>query len=117
MRADTGCKSSLSLMQADIGCEPYLSLIGKPACVLVILNAANPCNAHKALQEGRICSIFSLHAQDATKAFKKLITEKEDIDGLPESALALAAQQVTFAHRMVAVTVPGVPFVACVCLH
>ncbi len=32
--------------------------------------------------------------QDATKAFKKLITEKEDVDGLPESALALAAQQV-----------------------
>lgn len=32
--------------------------------------------------------------QDATKAFKKLITEKPDVDGLPESALALAAQQV-----------------------
>ena len=32
--------------------------------------------------------------QDATKAFKKLITEKQDVDGLPESALALAAQQV-----------------------
>lgn len=84
---------------------------------MVIFNAAGPCNAQKALKEGRICSIFSLHAQDATKAFKKLITEKEDIDGLPESALALAAQQVTVAHIMVALTVPAVPFVACVCLH
>ena len=34
-------------------------------------------------------------AQDATKAFKELITEKKDVDGLPESALALAAQQVS----------------------
>ena len=33
--------------------------------------------------------------QDATKAFKELITEKKDVDGLPESALALAAQQVS----------------------
>ena len=32
--------------------------------------------------------------QDATKAFKKLIKDKKDTDGLPESALALAAQQV-----------------------
>ena len=34
-------------------------------------------------------------AQDATKVFKELITEKKDVDGLPESALALAAQQVS----------------------
>ena len=33
-------------------------------------------------------------AQDATKAFKKLIKDKTDIDGLPDFALALAAQQV-----------------------
>ncbi len=29
---------------------------------------------------------------DATKAFKKLVTSKEEVDGLPESALGLAAQ-------------------------
>eukprot|EP00983_Pelagomonas_calceolata_P099955 1158513-Pelagomonas_calceolata.AAC.8 len=29
---------------------------------------------------------------DATKAFKKLVTAKEDVEGLPESALGLAAQ-------------------------
>ena len=32
--------------------------------------------------------------QDATKAFKKLIKDKNDINGLPDFALALAAQQV-----------------------
>ncbi len=30
---------------------------------------------------------------DATKAFKKLIISKEDVAGLPASALGLAAQQ------------------------
>lgn len=29
---------------------------------------------------------------DATKAFKKLVTAKEEVEGLPESALGLAAQ-------------------------
>lgn len=37
---------------------------------------------------------FSNNVLDATKAFKKLITEKEAVKGLPPSALALAAQQV-----------------------
>ena len=44
--------------------------------------------------------------QDATKAFKKLIKDKMDIDGLPDYALALTAQQARhctciscFAHR------------------
>lgn len=36
---------------------------------------------------------FSNNVLDATKAYKKLITDKADIDGLPASALALAAQQ------------------------
>ncbi len=36
---------------------------------------------------------FSNNLLDATKAFKKLLTAKEDVEGLPESALALAAQQ------------------------
>lgn len=35
---------------------------------------------------------FSNNVLDSTKAFKKLITKKEDVDGLPESALGLAAQ-------------------------
>ena len=37
---------------------------------------------------------FSNNILDATKAFKKVITEKADVDGLPASALALGAQQV-----------------------
>ncbi|CAL5226728.1 g9581 [Coccomyxa viridis] len=41
----------------------------------------------------QISTKFSNNLLDATKAFKKLITEKQDVDGLPESALALAAQQ------------------------
>lgn len=36
---------------------------------------------------------FSNNVLDATKAFKKLVTEKEAVKGLPPSALALAAQQ------------------------
>ena len=30
---------------------------------------------------------------DATKAYKKLVTDKADVAGLPDSALGLAAQQ------------------------
>lgn len=37
---------------------------------------------------------FSNNVQDATKAFKKLVTDVADVQGLPPSALALAAQQV-----------------------
>lgn len=36
---------------------------------------------------------FSNNVQDATKAFKKLVTDVADVQGLPPSALALAAQQ------------------------
>ncbi|RZC94506.1 hypothetical protein C5167_026238 [Papaver somniferum] len=35
---------------------------------------------------------FTENLMDATKSFEKLITDKKDIDGLPASALALAAQ-------------------------
>lgn len=41
----------------------------------------------------KIKTNFSNNLLDATKAFKKLVTEKAEVDGLPESALALAAQQ------------------------
>ncbi len=37
---------------------------------------------------------FSNNVLDATKAFKKLVTDKDVIAGLPPSARALAAQQV-----------------------
>jgi oligopeptidase A len=36
---------------------------------------------------------FSNHVLDGTKAFKKMVTDKAEVDGLPKSALALAAQQ------------------------
>eukprot|EP00798_Chlamydomonas_sp_ICE-L_P012620 gene12620-15848_t len=36
---------------------------------------------------------FSNNVLDSTKAFKRLVTAKEDADGLPASALGLAAQQ------------------------
>ncbi|EFN52299.1 hypothetical protein CHLNCDRAFT_139059 [Chlorella variabilis] len=36
---------------------------------------------------------FSNNVLDGTKAYKKLLTDKADVEGLPESALALAAQQ------------------------
>jgi oligopeptidase A len=36
---------------------------------------------------------FSNNVLDATKAFKKLVTDKARVEGLPATALALAAQQ------------------------
>lgn len=42
----------------------------------------------------QISTKFSNNLLDATKAFKKLVTDKADVDGLPASALALGAQQV-----------------------
>jgi len=36
---------------------------------------------------------FSNNVLDATKAYKKLLTTKEEVEGLPATALALAAQQ------------------------
>ena len=37
---------------------------------------------------------FSNNVLDATKAFRKLVTDRDLVAGLPHSALALAAQQV-----------------------
>jgi len=41
----------------------------------------------------KLSTDFSNNLLDATKAYKKLLTDKADVEGLPESALALAAQQ------------------------
>lgn len=41
----------------------------------------------------KLSTDFSNNLLDATKAFKKLLTNAEEVKGLPESALALAAQQ------------------------
>ncbi|KAK9861820.1 hypothetical protein WJX84_004840 [Apatococcus fuscideae] len=41
----------------------------------------------------KLSTKFSNNVLDATKAFKKLITDKALVDGLPQSALGLAAQQ------------------------
>ena len=40
---------------------------------------------------------FSNNVLDSTKAFKLLLTNKEDVTGLPASALGLAAQQAAAA--------------------
>jgi oligopeptidase A len=39
----------------------------------------------------KLSTEFSNHVLDATKAFKKLITDKSDVDGLPTTSLDLAA--------------------------
>lgn len=44
----------------------------------------------------KLSTTFSNNIQDGTKAFRKLITAKADVEGLPASALGLAAQQVSF---------------------
>ena len=41
----------------------------------------------------RLSTQFSNNVLDATKAFKKLVTDPEVVEGLPPSALALASQQ------------------------
>ena len=41
----------------------------------------------------KLSTKFSNNVLDATKSFKKLITEKALVEGLPASALGLAAQQ------------------------
>lgn len=43
----------------------------------------------------KLSTEFSNNVLDATKAFKKLITDVAHVKGLPPSALALAAQQVS----------------------
>lgn len=55
------------------------------------------------LEAAELSTKFSNNVLDATKAFKKLITEKEAVKGLPPSALALAAQQVLPADRNLAI--------------
>ncbi|KAL4854352.1 putative cytosolic oligopeptidase A [Chlorella vulgaris] len=40
-----------------------------------------------------LATSFSNNVLDGTKRFKRVVTSKEEVDGLPESALALAAQQ------------------------
>jgi oligopeptidase A len=40
----------------------------------------------------KLSTKFSEHVLDSTKQFQKLITNKEDISGLPVTALGLAAQ-------------------------
>lgn len=44
------------------------------------------------LELAEIATKFSNNVLDATKAFKLKLTEKSDVDGLPQSALSLAAQ-------------------------
>ncbi|MBE9167629.1 M3 family metallopeptidase [Pleurocapsales cyanobacterium LEGE 06147] len=44
------------------------------------------------LELAELATKFSNNVLDATKAFKLKLTEKEEVDGLPESALSLAAQ-------------------------
>lgn len=41
----------------------------------------------------QLSTTFSNHVLDATKAYKKLLTQVEEVEGLPPTALQLAAQQ------------------------
>ena len=43
----------------------------------------------------QLTTTFSNNVLDATKAFELVLTEKADVEGLPESALAMAAQSFT----------------------
>lgn len=47
----------------------------------------------------KLSTKFGNNLLDATKAFSKLVTDKKDVEGLPGSALALAAQQVSIEPR------------------
>lgn len=47
---------------------------------------------------------FGENVLDATKKFEKLITDKKEIDGLPPSALGLAAQ--TAVSKVIFLRVP-----------
>lgn len=48
----------------------------------------------------KLATKFSNNVLDATKAWKKLVTTKEEIAGLPASALALTAQQAKAAGAL-----------------
>ena len=47
----------------------------------------------------QLSTTFSNNVLDATKAFELVLTDKEDVEGLPESALAMAAQ--SYAQKQV----------------
>ena len=66
------------------------------ACCRRCVDVSHPCSWMSIPDDpSALCTQSSpVLAQDATKAFKKLIKDKKDIDGLPDFALALAAQQV-----------------------
>ena len=40
----------------------------------------------------KLSTAFSNNVLDSTKAFSKVLTQKSEVQGLPDSALALAAQ-------------------------
>ena len=73
----------------------------------------------------QLSSKFSNNVLDSTKAYKKLVTDPEVLDGLPESALSLYAQQakndghedVTTEKGPWLLTLVGLPFLRCTTLH
>lgn len=62
---------------------------------------------------------FSNNVLDATKAFSLTLTDKADVEGLPESALALAAQsaKVCFGVLLACISVAIVDWLIDLVLH
>lgn len=62
-------------------------------CVLSILGTFSHLILCHVLQElEKLSQKFSENVLDATKKFEKLVTDKKEIEGLPATALGLAAQ-------------------------
>lgn len=65
-----------------------------PDCQSIALQGEQKERFNAIQQElSQLSTKFSNNVLDSTKAYKKLVTEKDTLDGVPESALALFAQQ------------------------
>jgi oligopeptidase A len=61
------------------------------------------------LELSELSTKFSNNLLDATKAYKLLLTDKKDVEGLPQSALSLlAAKAVSEGHEEVRIALSGV---------
>lgn len=60
------------------------------SCFFLILNSSTNCADLQELE--KLFQKFSENVLDATKKFEKLIIDEKEIEGLPPTALGLAAQ-------------------------